>query len=348
MLPLKLIALMTMTCALMACATDVAWAQRVTIVGENDVIYHHYDAARGFKTTNDSDYTQGLRASIAYENFTAAPLAGQAFGFFSNGLITSGAPAGPARQQIEFILGQSIFTPDQISRPFRVVGERPFGGWLYTGVAVAQETAGVQLDSFEILAGVVGPAALGEATQRAFHQATNAPLPIVNGWQLNNEPGILLAWDRRWKFGTNGTGLGFDVIPSIGITAGNVFSYANAGFLVRFGQSLSSTWGPTRVRPATSGASFFASNPAGPPFGFALFAGVEGRAVARNIFLDGNSFSTSPSVTKKVFVGDVLAGVELFTQGGSRLAFTATYRTKEYVTQPRDTFFGSVEASVKF
>jgi len=36
-----------------------------------------------------------------------------------------------------------------------------------------------------------------------------------------------------------------------------------------------------------------------------LFAFVDGRAVGRDIFLDGNTFTDSHSVTRKTFVGDL-------------------------------------------
>ena len=163
-------------------------------------------------------------------------------------------------------------------------------------------------------------------------------------------PGVLLAWDRRWKIGTDlGGGFGADIIPSIGLTAGNVFTYASAGALFRIGRSLSSTWGPTRIRPAPSGASFFDSDPSGPSWGFAVFGGDGGtRGCAQHLPRWQYVGQSSPSVTKKVFVGDVIEGIEFFTQAGSRVAFSVTERSKEYTTQPYNDIFGSVEASFKF
>ena len=80
----------------------------------------------------------------------------------------------------------------------------------------------------------------------------------------------------------------------------------------------------------------------------ALFAGVEGRAVAHNVFLDGNLLTTSPSVKKNVLVGDAVAGLEIFNRVGSRIAVSATYRSKEYATQVSPHIFGSLDASFKF
>lgn len=52
-----------------------------------------------------------------------------------------------------------------------------------------------------------------------------------------------------------------------------------------------------------------------------MFVGAEGRAVGRNIFLDGNSFKDSPAVDKKPFVTDAIAGVA-FTYSKVRLSYT--------------------------
>jgi lipid A 3-O-deacylase len=49
------------------------------------------------------------------------------------------------------------------------------------------------------------------------------------------------------------------------------------------------------------GAAYFQTPKGG--FGWCLFASFEGRAVARNIFLDGNTFTDSHSIDKKTFVG---------------------------------------------
>jgi hypothetical protein len=194
--------------------------------------------------------------------------------------------------------------------------------------------------------------------QLGFHGAQGVVHPIV-GWgsQLKNEPALLVAWDRHWKFGYDLVDdWGFDVIPSLGLAAGNVYTYGSAGSFVRFGNSLSTTWGPTRIRPAPSGSSFFDPDPHGPWLGFDVFLGVDGRAIARNIFLDGNTFVTDgPSVHKNVFVADFIGGLEFFTQNGARFAFSLIQRTQEFKNQPvaphqlgNGDLFGSFEGSFRF
>ncbi|MFY9991676.1 MAG: lipid A-modifier LpxR family protein, partial [Rhodoplanes sp.] len=64
---------------------------------------------------------------------------------------------------------------------------------------------------------------------------------------------------------------------------------------------------------------------------------------------DGNTFVSSPSVNHQVFVADLVAGAEIFTQYGSRVAFTVTKRTQEFSSEPGGgDLFGSIEARVQF
>ncbi len=342
--------LATLGFVLLVLSCTSASAQRVTIVEENDVIAKSYNPAVGFSEPHDWDYTQGFLAAVTFDDFKKDPLAGSVYDFLSGGIITAGAPAGATQQQMQVLFGQSIFTPQHIDAAVHTPGDRPFGGWLYTGVSVAQETGRSQLNSFEIQVGAVGgSASLWQAVQGGFHSLTGSPEPNPGNWQLANEPGIVLAWDRRWKVGYDfADGYGIDLIPGLGVAAGNVFTYGEASALLRIGRSLQTTWGPTRIRPSPSGASFISTGPNDPVWGWDVYVGIAERVVGRNIFLDGSTFAWSPSVTKKVFVTDFMAGAEIFTQNGYKLGFSVTQRTPEYTTQPKSDLFGSIEASARF
>jgi hypothetical protein len=76
-------------------------------------------------------------------------------------------------------------------------------------------------------------------------------------------------------------------------------------------------------------------------FSWSVFAGLEGRAVGRNIFLDGNTFRDSPSVDKKYFVGDANIGVAL-TYGRTQLTYTLNWRSEEFQGQDKPDIFGAI------
>lgn len=319
-----------------------AVAQRAVLIGENDVV-----------ARTDRDYTSGFRLSFVFDDFSHDLLAHQVFDWVHPALLTFGAPGGPVRQQFEWIaLAQNIYTPDRDTRGNYTPGvDRPFGGWLYTGFNAAQESGRRQLDSFELQVGAVGGrASFAEAVQSGFHTWLGQAKPVINGYRLRDEPGVLVAWDRRWKFGTAfGNGFGADIIPSLGVTAGNVFTYGEAGAIVRFGRALSTTWGPTLIRPGVSGANFVSPDPAAPFWGFSLFGGVQARGVARNIFLDGSTFGSSPHVTRESFVYDLVAGAEVFNQAGFLASLSWIRRSREYTTQVRATSdYGSLTLAYHF
>ena len=243
-----------------------------------------------------------------------------------------------------------------------IANERPYAGWLYGGVGVTSDT-GKRLDTLELDIGIIGPYSLAEDTQIFWHKLIGSTDP--KGWdnQVRTEPGIVLFYERKWRaicgldvvrilasetLGDscryNVVGFAVDATPHLGVALGNVHTHAAAGVTFRLGRDLPSDYGPPRIRPSLPGSDFFEPN-AG--FGWYIFAGVEGRAVARNIFLDGNTFRDSHSVDKENFVADVQAGIA-FTVGRARLSYTYIYRTAEYKLQDRADQFGSLNVSVRF
>jgi len=207
------------------------------------------------------------------------------------------------------------------------------------------------LENAEILVGVVGPLALGALVQNDWHQFIG--VQPAEGWtnQIHTEPGFAFTYERKWRFEAPlGDGyLGLDAIPEAGATVGNVFTYGEIGGEVRFGHNLKTDYGSSRIRPSLSGTGFFDGAAMTDKFGWYLFAGAQGRAVGHNIFLDGNTFSNSPSVDKRPLVADLFAGTSLFWTRAARLDFTVTQRSKEfYGQQGHSDRFGSIGLTVEF
>lgn len=250
-------------------------------------------------------------------------------------------------KRASYAIGQSMFTPNDLSATTVQVGDRPYAGWLYGSAGLVSDT-GDQLDTLELTLGVVGPLSLAEQTQEFIHDnITSSPHPM--GWQhqLNNEPGIIVSYDRKWRsyYQFSVLGHGIDFTPGVGASLGNVQTDARIGATVRVGMNLPADYGPPRIRPALSGSDFFLPTET---LSWYLFAGTEGRFVGRNIFLDGNTFGDSNStVDKKYWVGDVQVGIA-FTYDSWRIAYTQVYRTKEYDTQDDAESFGALTVSHRF
>jgi hypothetical protein len=241
-----------------------------------------------------------------------------------------------------------MYTPADITKSTLTLNDRPWAGFLYVSMGMATLTDN-HTDEVEATVGVVGPASMAEVTQKFIHQILpNNDEP--KGWshQLKNEPGLMLAWQRGWpmlaKRRINNTLLSFD--PYAGGTIGNIRTYGDMGFTIRLSPS-DSIWQdtPVRVRPAMPGTGIYEIPRNG--WSWSLFTGLEGRAVARDIFLDGNTFANSHSVDKNIVVVDATAGAAL-TYNNTRLSYTVVYRTREFKTQDRPEVFGALSLGVRF
>lgn len=254
-------------------------------------------------------------------------------------------PAAPHR--IGWTLAQAMFTPQDKAASTPILNDRPYAAWLYGGMKLQSESLR-RLDTIELDLGVVGPAALGKQAQNDWHQLIGAS--AANGWshQIKNEPGIDLLFERLWRLPltehAEDGALGVDVVPNAVGSLGNIYTYGSAGFQIRFGNALRADFGPPRISPSVPGSDSF--HPVD-GFGWYVFAGTEGRAVLRNITLDGNTFARSQSVRKRPLVGDLQGGFALL-YNNVRLAYTLTARSKEFYGQHSLDYFGSIELSVAF
>jgi hypothetical protein len=286
----------------------------------------------------DRDYTSGIEFA-----YTTAPRDTPDWAV----AIARGLPfflqEGDVRTR--YVLGQAIFTPADISNPNPPPGARPYAGFLYGAMGVVADS-GHHLDQLQVTLGIIGPASLAAESQRLAHNIFNGDKPM--GWhtQLRNEPGLIITYQRSDKLFEQQSVLGatFDIQPHFGVAIGNVYDYVNAGAMARLGFNLPRDFGPMRIDPSLPGSDYFEPT-AG--LGGYLFAGVDGRAIARNLFLDGSSFRTSQSVSKYNLVGDVILGAAL-TFESMRLAFTHVIRSKEYKTQTEPAGYGSVSLTFRF
>lgn len=339
---------------LLALATGRAFAETPPAVEPTDngflTLQVENDLFAKFANT-DRHYTNGLQISWLsaprddlpdwMKTLSAPPV----FGWF-----TDDAHVVKTSHRIGVSLAQAIFTPDDTDQTAPILNDRPYAAWLHTTLtlqSVRENAAGeAWQDQWKLDLGVVGPWALGRQVQNGWHRIIG--VDQANGWshQLRNEPGVDLSFERAWRSQIFDKprlfGLDVDAIPYGVVTVGNVATYAGGGAILRFGPSLPDDFGPTRIYPGVGGSEWFRSSQ---DFSWYLFAGGEGRAIARDIFLDGNTFRDSQSVDKKNIVMDGKLGA-VAVIGSTRLSFTHVFRTREFYGQPKPDQFGSISLSV--
>jgi lipid A 3-O-deacylase len=300
-------------------------------------------------SSSDQHYTQGLRFAATWSDKEQEVLPG-IFDLFAS----SGSPPNDVSREYSIFLGQSIFTPNRIGNPIPNPADRPYAGWLYTGFSLMQEhrfgqsCCNAELENLDLEIGVVGPDSLAEEVQIGWHKIFGFIRPMGWEFQLHNEPGIALTYERRVRYELLGNkSFGLDVVPEAGVTVGNIFTYGDVGAIARLGFGLSSDYGPARVRPAASGTDWFEDIPSD-PFGAYVFGGFQSRLVGRNIFLDGNTWESSPHVERLPVVTDLVAGVSTFWSTNLRMDISLVHRGKEFKGQPDADNFASISLSSDF
>ena len=306
--------------ATLAAHADNGWErQTVALIWDNDATYG-----------TDRHYTQGAQLTY-YSADNELP-----------GWIRKASDALPAvgfetkARKWGLNIGQQIFTPSDLNTSGLLKDDRPYAAWLFAGLKLQRRGPSSfgwpAMENFRLEAGVIGPEALGREAQRIVH------LVEPEGWrnQLRTEPGFLLYYDRRYLYrhALNDRKWNVDLIPSLTVAVGNIATFGGLGANARFG------WNTPNE---------FETTPMATPleYGWYVFMGLEGRAIARNIFLDGNTVRTSHEVDKEPLVADFRAGLTLALKR-FELTLSQTFRSREFERQKHNDSFGSLIVVVKF
>ncbi len=299
----------------------------------------------------DREYTAGIKLTWIFRDLSDPPDKGgiRARGHsFFDGLPFVHAPG--FRRNLSLSLGQSVYTPDDLTRRDLIEDQRPYAGVMYLSLGVHRKNDR-WMDTLEFTLGILGPNAYAEDVQRTVHEWIDSDIP--EGWehQLKDEPILNIFFERKWRAIRSqiGRGFAYDVIPYLGCSLGNAFVKTAMGGQYRFGWNLPSDFGTFPIRPGSdTHAPMDERDPRISPsfsrIGIHVFAGVDIEAVLRNIVLDGNTLRDSHRVDKKHFVVQAIAGIGIVYYRW-KLSFAYVHRTREYETQKRDHAYGSLALS---
>ena len=240
-------------------------------------------------------------------------------------------------------IGQQVFTPEDIEATELIEDDRPYAGYLYAETFIGHRyfDAGdrERLNGLILTIGIVGPSSLAEETQELVHSVFDSDDP--RGWdnQLDDELGIGVTYVHKWRYlFALDRAKQYELGLHTNLRIGNVYTYAAAGVTARWGTHLKGDIGPPSIKPGFPGLLAF-----NPQHGncWYLFGGIEARAVARNIFLDGNSDGDSHSVDKRTLIGDLQIGVAV-QLNSARIAFSQMLRSREFGGQSEAEQFGAI------
>ena len=298
-----------------------------------------------------SNYSNGLQVTLSpttpHES-CANDCDGQTFRRFVDFINVLEAKNESTNSEIwlRYGMAHQFFTPDDITIPTLQPDDRPYAGYLSASLDIVNETLINHTDgddtryrnSVGLRIGIVGPSSFGEDLQKLWHKVCSCKDP--QGWdlQLRNELGFIytLSHDRQFLRNNLSEQWSYDVIGSAQAAIGNIYSGFELGAIVRLGYELKTGWAAKTMADIGYDDNGDDSN-----FGYFLFAGLTGRYVARDIFIDGNTWRDSHSVSRTPFVSDQMLGLGMHWKR-LELRLTVTRRSDQYRTQAGTTRFGSL------
>jgi len=287
---------------------------------------------------DDDSYTNGM--ALAWTGQDVDP-AGP--GFFAGVVDTaSGLPGMDARpNHATLTFGQEMYTPRDILAQNAPPDQQPYAGLLFAEVGAHAADAGDRL-SYTVRLGVVGENSGAEYVQRKTHELLDIDIP--QGWddQLDTEVILNLYVDRSWRHALVGEGeeAHVDITGHAGAALGTWSTGASAGVTLRGGNRLPAAYTEESRRSGLD-SGLVVHGPHGERETLYGLLDVAVRGVARWLPLDGNTFSSSPSVDKKPFVGTVHAAL-VCGYDSWQLSVSATASTDLYEGQPGVSRFGTV------
>lgn len=236
-----------------------------------------------------------------------------------------------------YFVGNNFYTPGNKQLATPQPDDRPYAGytyggadWKYRRTATVQEVIGATI-------GMVGPHSYSEQFQNQVHRWLDQN--PARGWdnQLEDEVGIILKAERSNNFILQAGN--FDLTTTYGGHLGNVFTQGYGGANFRYGRNLPDPFlSPGVIFPRLPDSDELSD------WSYYLHGGPFVRAVAQNIFLDGNTFVDSLSVDKKPFVFEGRLGFAV-EYSRYRFSYTYFYVTDEFKEQTVPNDFGEITIS---
>ncbi len=250
---------------------------------------------------------------------------------------------GPKATKWDIALAQEIYTPKNENAPAEGIQDYPYAGLLYISAGLTHRNKNTE-ERLKLLAGVAGPAAMAEQTQKFIHSFLGIGRKMP-GWdsQMNNEPVANLYYRITKKyFLLEHSGLGADILPSASAAFGNADIYIAMSGRIRLGYNLDGDFGVSSDDgPADS------STPHDDGFGIYIFAGATGKYVIRNIIINGNTFGHGSGLhMENLTYGFEIGAAVLFK--GTRISYTFNRRSREFSSQSSHSEFASIAVQIAF
>jgi hypothetical protein len=282
----------------------------------------------------DSQYTGGTKIDVVYKINNPGGL--------YNLLFSDDSKTDLFRS---FAVASQVYTPADLTKSEPIYSDWSYAAWTYIEVG-AHKSTDKKLNSLLLRVGMVGPDAEGKEVQSAIHKWTGSTKP--EGWdnQLYNELGINITYiyKERYEY-TNKKNYGISFVPSFEADVGNISTQASLGMFMRTGYNISKDFGVSTMSVGgESGIPAYTAQKLSlkKSWSWSFNMAFTGSAVARDIFVEGNTFRKSIVVhQRKNFVAYVGAGFTIRYKSFN-LDFMETYNTPKAKDIDRSKIVGTL------
>lgn len=292
-------------------------------------------------SAKDRWYTNGLQLMLAFDQGREPELL-KPLVSWGRWLVPQGCQGAGCTPTMNVVLGQNIYTPQNLGTTAPQPQDRPWAGWLYAGVGLSTFD-GHRQQLLNVKAGPTGPASLAEKTQKGAHCCLGSSTEPL-GWdnQLRPMLGVEASYLSTHYF-LQDSPVGLQ--SAWGGSVGNVRTYLRG--------SMALTWSPAgSTPPGSQSGSLDEGEFFTPDFGAksvdgslldslrhtVFYVHAQLSAVAYNVFLQGQTYSGRSQIDPERLVGTTTLGftIPFGDNGRHKLGMAFKRRSPEFRIQGFD------------
>lgn len=320
---------------------------RITPKAFSPTLYWENDGgATKIYDPTDRHYTAGAGFSIQWQSHLTNDIVS---GIPS--LDDEFAPDQPDVTYASGIIGSlRMYTPRDLSQTEPMFDDRPYAGWTYVGLILQRANRDGDtptMEHLELDLGTMGPRSQAGYTQYSVHGVFDEEEPLGWRFQVQNEYGADLKYQRRWRMdlmdGRDGKPA-LQLLPYADATLGTIHINGSAGAVLRYGVSLPDDFGPSRQDWPGDFTSPLAGQSS--DSGFYVFVRPAGRVVLHDATM-GNSFfhDNIVEVDPFPFVFEVQVGFAAHFSNHVKITFSQTFNSLEFEHQQQWDSYGTLVLS---
>ena len=307
----------------------------VSVAFENDML--------SGRNATDRWYTNGVQFAGSYKPGREPEIVKPASDWARRWLWPIGCETVDCELRVTAALGQSMYSPSDITASEWLPHDRPWAAWLYAGVGLSS-FAGNRHQMVGLKLGPTGPAALGEPVQSFVHEyISHSPEP--QGWahQLRPRLGVQLSYLSTHRFRLFER---FGWQASWGGTLGNLRTLARGGLALTWSADARRATG--ELPGGLDEGEFFV--PDHPPDRYndgslesalrrtVLYVHAQASFIAYNAFLQGLTYAGRPQIELRRAVATTTFGVSVpfGPRGRHRVGLAWKRRSPEFYVEGSD------------